>query len=80
MIDLIDALQWPAMAVTITAGWLVASRQPSRRRIGFYSFLLSNALWVAWGWNDGAYALITLQCCLVVSNVRGLYRSAGAQE
>ena len=80
MIDFIDALQWPAMAVTVAAAWLVASRHSSRRRIGFYSFLVSNVLWVAWGWNDGAYALIALQCCLAVSNVRGFSKSASAPE
>lgn len=80
MLDWLDALQWPAMAVTVAAGWLVASRHPSRRRIGFYAFLLSNALWIAWGYNDDAYALIALQCCLAVSNVRGLYKSAQAPD
>jgi len=80
MIDFIDALQWPAMAVTVAAAWLVASRHPGCRRIGFYSFLVSNVLWVTWGWNDGAYALIALQCCLAVSNARGLYKSASAPE
>jgi hypothetical protein len=37
--------------------------------------LLSNALWIAWGWHDGAYALIALQLCLCATNVRGLFKN-----
>ena len=52
--DWLDLLQWPAMAVTIAASWLVASDQKGRRNAGFWVFLLSNVLWVAWGWHAGA--------------------------
>jgi drug/metabolite transporter (DMT)-like permease len=72
MPDWIDLLQWPAMVVTVAAGLLVSSERPGRRKAGFISFLVSNVMWVAWGWNDGAYALIALQLCLAVTNVRGL--------
>jgi hypothetical protein len=75
MADWIDSLQWPAMAVTVAAGMLVSSTQAGRRKWGFVSFLLSNALWIAWGWHDGAYALIVLQLCLAVTNMRGLYNN-----
>ncbi|MYM28070.1 hypothetical protein SAMN05192549_102440 [Duganella sacchari] len=71
----LDLLQWPAMVVTVLAGLLVASRSLPRRKIGFYAFLLSNAMWIAWGWSDGAYALIVLQLCLAVTNVRGVLKS-----
>ena len=69
--DPIDLLQWPAMLVTVLAAWLVASERKSHRGIGFWIFLLSNALWVAWGWHRQAYALIALQFCLAAMNVRG---------
>jgi hypothetical protein len=69
--DLVDLLQWPAMAVTLLASWLVASSQPARRHAGFWLFLLSNGMWVAWGWFDGAPALIALQLGLAVMNIRG---------
>ena len=59
--DALNLLQWPAMAVTICASWLKASSQPGRRNAGFWIFLLSNALWVAWGLHSGAPALIALQ-------------------
>ena len=46
--DLLDLMQWPAMAITIGASWLIASSHPARRNAGFWLFLLSNVLWVAW--------------------------------
>ena len=62
--DFLDLLQWPAMAVTVLAAWLIASQAKRRRQVGFWCFLVSNALWIAWGWHDGAYALIVLQVAL----------------
>ena len=67
----IDWLQWPAMAVTVLAAWLVASEHKSRREVGFWVFLVSNLLWVVWGWHTHAYALIGLQFCLAGMNIRG---------
>ena len=69
--DYLDLIQWPAMLVTITASWLVASQSKRRRQFGFWIFLLSNAMWIVWGWNDEAYALIVLQVVLAVMNIRG---------
>ena len=68
---LLDGLQWPAMAVTLLAAWLVASQSKRKRSLGFWCFILSNVLWVAWGWHDGAFALIALQLGLFALNVRG---------
>lgn len=73
--DWLDLLQWPAMVVTVAAGLLVGSRKPLRRKAGFITFLISNALWIAWGWQDDAWALIALQLCLVVTNVRGVLKN-----
>ncbi len=73
--DWLDLLQWPAMAITVAAGLLVGSRTSWRRRTGFITFLVSNALWIAWGWHDDAWALIALQLCLAVTNVRGILKS-----
>jgi hypothetical protein len=72
---LLDLLQWPAMAVTIAAAWLVGSRSRGRRKWGFRCFLASNVLWVGWGWHDGAYALVALQVALAAMNVRGMLRN-----
>ena len=70
-----DLIQWPAMAVTLLSSWLVASAAASRRRAGFWWFLLSNVLWVAWGWHSNAPALIMLQLGLAAMNVRGVMKA-----
>ncbi len=33
--DWLDALQWPAMVVTVMAAWLIGSQRKIRRMIGF---------------------------------------------
>jgi hypothetical protein len=67
----LDAIQWPAMVVTLVAGWLVASKRSRRRYWGFWTFILSNVLWVVWGWHTSSYALVALQGGLFCMNVRG---------
>ena len=74
--DWLDLVQWPAMAVTVLAAWLVASTQEHRREIGFCVFLASNALWIAWGWHAGAWALIVLQLSLAGLNIRGAKKAS----
>ncbi len=69
--DVLDLLQWPAMLVTVAAAWLVGSQRKGRRNAGFWLFLLSNVLWVAWGLHAHAWALIALQVCLAAINIRG---------
>jgi len=65
-------MQWPAMVVTILSSWLVASRSENKRRWGFWAFLVSNVMWIIWGFVDSAYALIVLQICLAALNIRGI--------
>lgn len=71
----IDLLQWPAMAVTVLAAWLVASTHEWKRNAGFWVFIASNVLWIAWGWHDRAYALIALQLALAALNIRGVTKT-----
>ena len=73
-------LQWPAMIVTVVAAWLVAANTNRKRDIGFWCFLASNALWIAWGLQDKAYALVALQLCLGIMNVRGAYKAHHARR
>jgi hypothetical protein len=63
------------MAVTIAATWLVGSRREAWRAAGFWTFLLSNALWLVWGWSAHAWALVALQVGLALMNVRGAYKN-----
>lgn len=73
--NLLDLLQWPAMVVTLTAAWAVGSRSSRRRKIGFWLFIASNVLWVAWGIEERAWALILLQIGLFVMNIRGAHKN-----
>ena len=75
---MIDALQWPAMLVTLLAAWLVGSLQKRRRSWGFWCFVAGNLLWVTWGLHDGAHALVGLQVGLSLLNVRGARRNVPA--
>jgi hypothetical protein len=74
----INLLQWPAMVVTVSAAWLVASQRKLKRNLGFWLFLLSNLLWICWGLYDRAYALIVLQVCLALLNIRGAIKNQPA--
>ena len=75
MDEFIDFLQWPAMLVTLYAAYLIGSKRPRMRIFGFTMFILSNLLWIVWGWHDEAWALITLQVALMAMNVRGIFKN-----
>ncbi len=75
MDDWINQLQWPAMAVTLYAAYLIGSKRDDRRVLGFSMFVLSNVLWIIWGWHDEAWALIALQLGLFAMNVRGIVQN-----
>jgi len=75
MDDPISLLQWPAMAITLIAAWLVASLHKRKRNWGFWCFIASNVLWVIWGWHAHAYALIVLQVGLFILNLRGAQKN-----
>ncbi|WP_312514249.1 hypothetical protein [Massilia sp.] len=80
MAEFIDFLQWPAMLVTLFAAYLIGSKRAKRRVFGFTMFILSNILWIIWGWHDGAWALITLQLALMAMNIRGIFKNEHASE
>ena len=73
--DVLDALQWPGMVATVLAAWLVAAQSQHRRELGFWCFLASNVLWIAWGWHAHAHALIVLQFALAALNIRGALKN-----
>ena len=80
MNDWLDWAQWPAFAASVLAAWLVESNAPARRNIGFWVFLASNVLWVAWGLYSHAIALIALQVCLAAMNIRGLLKTEDGDD
>jgi uncharacterized membrane protein len=76
----LDLLQWPAMVVTAVAAFLVASLSETKRKIGFWCYLLSNALWSAWGFHTKAWAVVALQVVLLALNIRGVKKNKDAEE
>lgn len=76
----LDALQWPAMVITLVAAWLVASQTKRKRSAGFWCFIGSNVLWMLWGWHAGAWALIALQVGLFALNVRAAKKNEPAAD
>ena len=64
------------MVASVIAAWLVASSRDEKRGWGFWIFLLSNVLWVAWGIHAQAYALVALQVCLAALNIRGVKKAS----
>jgi len=81
MNELLNALQWPAMVITLTAAWLVASTTKRKRQWGFWWFIASNAIWIIWGWSVQAYALILMQTGLFAINVHGAKKNeSGTSE
>ena len=78
-VAMIDWVQWPAMAATLAAAWLVASQRRRRRLAGFAIFVLSNVLWVVWALPAEAYALVVLQVGLFALNVRGIRNNEPAE-
>ena len=73
--EMLNLIQWPAMATTLLSAWLVASQSKHKRGLGFWIFILSNILWVLWGWHDGAMALIAMQIGLLLLNIRGAFKN-----
>ena len=73
--EMLNLIQWPAMATTLLSAWLVASQSKHKRGLGFWLFILSNILWVLWGWHDGAMALIAMQIGLLLLNIRGAFKN-----
>ena len=73
--DWISLLQWPAAILTVLGAWFVGSKRAGRRRLGFWIYLASNAVWVAWGIPASAYAVVALQAFLAVMNVRGMLKA-----
>jgi hypothetical protein len=73
--DYVNLIQWPAMALTAAAAWLVGSQRKTHRNLGFWAFLASNVLWTIWGVYARAYALIVLQVVLAILNLRGAQKN-----
>ena len=78
MDDWLAYLEWPAMAVSLVAAWLIASKNPHKRVWAFVMLIVGNLMWIAWGWGDSAWALIALNIGLMALNVRGIVKNEEA--
>ena len=78
MEDFVAMLEWPAMAISLAAAWWMGSRRPGERVFAFLMLSLGNLLWIAWGWGEGAHALIALNLGLLALNVRGIIKNEKA--
>lgn len=76
--EFLDLLQWPAMAVSLYAAFMIGSKKAGKRIFGFWMFILSNIMWIIWGFHDEAWALISLQVALMAMNVRGIFKNETA--
>jgi len=74
----LDFLQWPAMAVSLYAAFMIGSKKAGKRIFGFWMFIVSNIMWIIWGLHDEAWALISLQVALMAMNVRGIFKNESA--
>ena len=75
LMDYLDLIQWPAMAITLLASWMVGATCKGERNSGFWIFLVSNVLWIIWGVKSAAWALVVLQVGLMVMNIRGTMKT-----
>lgn len=73
--DYFNLLQWPAMVINILSVWLLTYPSKRKRHAGFLGSLLSNGLWILWGWHVQAFAVIGLQVALATLNVRGVRKT-----
>ena len=73
--DYVNLLQWPAMVINILAVWLLTYQVKRMRQAGFLLSLLSNVLWIIWGWHVEAPAVLGLQFALAPINIRGVRKT-----
>ncbi|CUI03195.1 hypothetical protein [Massilia antarctica] len=71
-------LEWPAMAISLAAAWWMGSKKPGKRIVAFWMLIVGNLMWIAWGWAEAAWALITLNVGLLALNVRGIRKNEDA--
>lgn len=63
------------MVINILSVWMLTSQSKGKRHAGFLLSLLSNLLWVIWGWHVQAFAVLCLQIALATLNIRGVRKT-----
>ena len=75
MEEFFSYLEWPAMAVSLVSAWWMGSKKTEKRIFAFCLLIAGNLMWIAWGWDDEAWALIALNVGLMALNVRGIIKN-----
>ena len=60
------------MVINVLSVWMLTSQSKGKRHAGFLLSLLSNLLWVIWGWHVQAFAVLGLQIALATLNIHGV--------
>lgn len=68
------------MAISLAATWWMGSRKADKRVFAFSLLIVGNLMWIAWGWGDGAWALVALNAGLLALNVRGIVKNEGESK
>lgn len=69
--SILDALQWPGMALGLLGAWLVASGKRPVRRRGFAVWIASNVCWIIWSIATSAWGLLIMQACFTATSFLG---------
>lgn len=80
MDDFLALLEWPAMAISLVAAYLLGSIHPKKRILAFVMLIIGNLMWIGWGWGNDAKALIALNAGLMALNVRGIFKNEEAKK
>ena len=80
MDDMLALLEWPAMAISLVAAYLLGSIHTTKRIVAFVMLIIGNLMWIGWGWGDGAKALIALNVGLMVLNIRAIMKNEEAKK
>lgn len=73
-------LEWPAMAISLAAAWWMGSTKAKKRIVAFVLLIIGNLMWIAWGYGEGAWALIALNVGLMGLNVRAIMKNEDEVE
>lgn len=73
-------LEWPAMLISLAAAWWMGSTKAKKRIVAFVLLIVGNLMWIAWGWGEGAWALIALNVGLMGLNVRAIMKNEDEVE
>ncbi len=80
MEEILAMLEWPAMAISLVAAYLLGSIHATKRIVAFVMLIIGNLMWIGWGWGDEAWALIALNVGLLALNVRGIFKNEEAKK